>query len=230
MPHKIHIGKFCDRISEPAKAIGAINTLIISQDANSGQRMVTGENTDWSGLVESMKLSAPDVLKSAQTGLVIGAGGAARAALYALYQIGIRDIYLVNRTRANAEKITRDYAHLFRVMIVSSLFEVATTNGYRPDIIIGTIPADQTSVENFPETLFESGSGVCVDMSYKPRLTPLLKRASMAGGWVTVSGVSVLLEQGFLQSELWLRVPAPKDVMIRELEKHDRMTAEGMKV
>jgi shikimate 5-dehydrogenase len=62
------------------------------------------------------------------------------------------------------------------------------------DIIIGTIPADKTIVEDFPEELFGNKRGVCVDMTYKPRDTPLLKAAARNQGWKIIMGVDVLPE------------------------------------
>lgn len=229
MPHKIYINKFCNSISEHAKAIGAINTLLASS-LSCGTRMIMGENTDWSGLVECLKVKAADIIESATTGLVIGAGGAARAALYALYQCGIKNIYLVNRTRSNADDVARHYAPLFSITVLSSLSEIAGYGISKPDVIIGTIAADRTCEEDFPDCLFAREKGVCVDMSYKPRMTPLLEKARAKKGWKTVTGVEVLLEQGFLQSELWLDLPAPKEVMIRELERHDQRMLEGGKL
>jgi shikimate-5-dehydrogenase len=217
MPHKLSISTYCTESSSPAKIIGAINTLVVLYDEKGERIGMRGENTDWSGLVSCLKIKGKNVLGSAKTGLVIGAGGASRAALYALYEIGIRKILLVNRTRSNAEKIAKDYSSTFKITVLSSLKEVVA----RPDVIIGTIPADKTNVEDFPESLFAAEKGICVDMAYKPRETPLLKVAEGREGWVTVTGVEVLLEQAFDQSELWLGLPAPNEEMIRALEKHD---------
>jgi shikimate-5-dehydrogenase len=230
MPHKLLISKFCDDTTDHAKRIGAVNTLIVSQDPVSKRRKITGDNTDWSGLVECLKVMGDGITASAKTGLVIGAGGASRAALYALHMSGIKDIYLVNRTRATAEQIANDYASLFKITVLSTLSEVAKTQDLRPDIIIGTIPADKTSIEDFPTALFAKEKGICVDMAYKPRSTPLLKAAGKAAGWKTVTGVEVLLEQAFDQSQLWLGLPAPKSVMVEELERADaKEAAESLK-
>jgi len=218
MPHKLEISKYCKSISSHAQKIGAVNTLIVSPDSDSGQPRIIGDNTDWSGLVACLKSKGAGVIENAKTGLVIGAGGASRAALYALYQLGIKNILIVNRTRSKAIKISEDYAALFKITVLSTLVEVTQ----RPDIIIGTIPADKTSQAYFPDKLFAKEVGICVDMAYKPRETPLLKVAKRREGWVIVTGVEVLLEQAFVQSELWLSLPAPKLFMIEELEKADK--------
>jgi shikimate 5-dehydrogenase len=174
MPHKLTISTYCSSVSEHVKAIGAVNTLVVDENG----RGIRGENADWSGLVSILRSKGEGVVESAKTGLVIGAGGASRAALYALYKLGIKDIYLINRTRATAEKIASDFAELFKIRVFSNLDEVSgLEEGKRPEIIIGTIPADKTTMEYFPRGLFgnDTGKGVCVDMAYKPRDTPLLK-------------------------------------------------------
>lgn len=225
MPHKLNISTYCSSVSEHVKAIGAVNTLVVEENGKG----IRGENTDWSGLVSILKSKGEGIVESAKTGLVIGAGGASRAALYALSKLGIKDIYLVNRTRATAEKIASDFAELFKIKVFSNLDEISgLEERKRPEIIIGTIPADKTTMEYFPRGLFENEKkkGICVDMAYKPRETPLLKVASTFDGWKTATGVEVLLEQAFEQSELWLGLPAPKEVMVSELEAHDRRKAE----
>jgi shikimate-5-dehydrogenase len=224
MPHKLNISTYCSSVSEHVKAIGAVNTLIVERGGG-----IKGENTDWSGLVSILRAKGEGIVEKAKTGLVIGAGGASRAALYALYKLGIKDIYLVNRTRATAEKIALDFSSLFMIRVFSNLDEISgLEEKQRPEIIIGTIPADKTTMEYFPRGLFgnEEMKGVCIDMAYKPRETPLLKVAGTIQRWRTVTGVEVLLEQAFEQSELWLGLPAPKEVMVRELEAHDRRKAE----
>ena len=220
MPHKLSIGKFCSSVSSHAKIIGAINTLIVSSpNPRSSKQSIKGDNTDWSGLVACLKSKGSEVIGHATTGLVIGAGGASRAALYALYQLGIQNILLVNRTRSVAEKIAEDYSSLFQITVIPSLAEVSEAQ--RPDIIVSTIPADKTSIEYFPESIFGGERGVCIDMAYKPRETPLLKAAFKHEGWATVTGVEVLLEQAVDQSQLWLGLPAPREFMVGELERAD---------
>lgn len=231
MPHKLEISKFCDTITDDAQRIGAVNTLIPTHDPVSKRRKIVGENTDWSGLVQCLNVKGAGIVVNAKTGLVIGAGGASRAALYALHKSGIQNIYLMNRTRATADKIAADYAPIFKITVLSTLSEVGRTEESRPDIIIGTIPADKTSVEDFPLSLFGREKGVCVDMAYKPRQTPLLKAAGKVKGWNTVTGVEVLLEQAFVQSEMWLELPAPRKYMNEELDKEDaRRAAEVMAI
>ncbi|KAL2069207.1 hypothetical protein VTL71DRAFT_15545 [Oculimacula yallundae] len=215
MPHKLSIKKFCSSVSSHARIIGAINTLVVvpRKPSKGDEYELHGENTDWSGLVACMQQNGSNVVSNAKRGLVIGAGGASRAALYALHQMNISEIYLVNRTRATAEKIAADYASNFHIIVIDSLSDITVAKA--PEIIIGTVPAETLSMADIPEPVFAQAKGVCIDMSYKPRETPLLKVAAKHPGWATVTGVEVLLEQAFHQSSLWLQLPVPKELMRR---------------
>jgi pentafunctional AROM polypeptide len=243
MPHKLQAYKVCDRLTETAKVIGAVNTLVVSEDESGegkekNKRVIIGDNTDWSGLyaILGRYFAAADTAPATTTttpeqasphtlapegtiGLVIGAGGASRAALYAMYRAGVSTIYLINRTRATAEKVQADFHALFPIHIVANLGDLPRP----PDVVIGTVPAETTSEGQFA-SLFRSGTGngedthqngLCIDMSYKPAQTPLLNAAKASSGWVTVDGVEVLLAQGFEQYRLWTGREAPKERVIQ---------------
>jgi shikimate-5-dehydrogenase len=222
MPHKLAISKFCSSITEHARVIGAVNTLIPENDS-AGR--IRGDNTDWSGLVEVIREKSNNLSKFPEVGLVIGAGGASRAALYAMYQSGLKTIYLFNRTKSRAEEIVRDFAPLFSITVLDRLDDVSNDRTVAPDVIIGTIPADRTTIDSFPKVLFDKPQGICIDMAYKPRRTPLLEVAMQRLGWITVTGVEVLLEQAFDQFKLWTGEDAPKDVMKAAVAARDREIA-----
>ena len=224
-PHKIGIMKFCSSISEHARNIGAVNTLI-RQDLNSNANgnVIKGDNTDWKGLVGVLEQRAEKLSnKQLKTALVIGAGGASRAALYALHQFGCETIYLSNRTRAKAEEIAQSFAFLFKITVLDALEDVSKDGHVAPDILIGTIPADQTTIDTFPQAIFTKPEGVCVDMAYNPRYTPLLAATEKygEGRWGTASGIDVLLEQAFTQFWLFTGRQAPREVMWDAVRKAD---------
>jgi shikimate-5-dehydrogenase len=220
MPHKLAVARFCDELSVHARAIGAVNTLVVRNSWEGGRRrrVIVGENTDWSGLYALIvRYASSEGGRVPGVGLVIGAGGAARAALYAMHQAGFRRIMVVNRTVPNAERIAEDFRELFRVEVVADLERPPEA----PEVVIGTIPADKTAEESFAG-LFRRERGLCIDMSYKPRDTPLLKVARRHGEWTTVPGVEVLLYQAFDQFRLWTGREAPRDVMEQAVEEHER--------
>ena len=224
MPHKLHVHKFCNEQTDTARLIGAVNTLVVR--GSGSQRSITGDNTDWSGLHSIIEHYSAGTNQKLRVGLVIGAGGAARAALYAMYRSGLEQIYVVNRTAVVAEKVKADFASVFKVKVLPTLQDLPSL----PDVIIGTVPADTTTEDQFT-SLFGS-QGLCIDMSYKPRQTPLLITAQRHSNWTTVTGLEVLLAQAYDQFRLWTGQEAPKEKMqeavrLHELEK-ERKTREGM--
>jgi shikimate-5-dehydrogenase len=224
MPHKLAIGKFCKTITEHARVIGAVNTL--TREDETSARLI-GDNTDWSGLVKILRQKSKDLSNAPETGLVIGAGGASRAALYAMYQMGLKTIFLYNRTKSRAEDISLDFAPLFKITVLESLEDLSSDISVAPDVIIGTIPADRTTIDLFPPALFSKSQGICIDMAYKPRRTPLLAAAMRSGqSWETVTGIEVLLEQAFDQFKLWTGEEAPKAVMREAVAARDRQMAD----
>lgn len=219
MPHKLQVHRLCTDQTETARLIGAINTLVVK--GNGPERRVIGDNTDWSGLHRIMSDYATNTDQRPNVGLVIGAGGASRAALYAMHKAGLRTIYLVNRTLATARKVREDFKSVFEVTVIPNLAELPED----PDVIVGTVPAETTTEDQF-SSLF-GPRGLCIDMSYKPRQTPLLNVAQRNKGWHTVMGVEVLLAQAYDQFYLWMDCEPPREKMIEAVAKHERERAKG---
>lgn len=214
MPHKLSAGEFCAQVTDPVTRLGAINTLIArSIDTGDGtaKREIHGDNTDWSGLYSLIKEYTSG--ESTQVGLVIGAGGAARAGVYAMAQAGIERIYVANRTLAKAVQIERDFEDLCRVIPVQFPSRLPED----PEVIIGTVPGDAMPQWAF-QGLFGNEKGLCIEMAYKPRVTNLLAVARENPGWTTANGVEVLLRQGFEQFRLWTGLDAPEAVMRKAIE------------
>jgi len=130
-----------------------------------------------------------------------------------MYKSGIKDIYLWNRTYSTAQEVAKSFDSLFHIEIIKSLDDFNDTFLSTPDVIIGTIPAEYTLATDFPSRLFEKPFGITIDMSYKPRDTPLLITARQHPGWRTAAGVEVLLEQAYHQFKMWLGLDAPKQAM-----------------
>jgi shikimate 5-dehydrogenase len=218
MPQKLAVHKFCAQHTNHARGIGATNTLIFRYD-ETGRRYFVGDNTDWSGLHKIISAKTKSWPKGPRSGFVIGARGGSRAALYALYQLRLTEIIIVNRTKATADKVARDFSSIFHIRVIPKLQDLDT----RPDIMTGTIPADKTAEADFT-ALFENASeyGLCIDMSYKPRRTPLLTVAESRSNWKIVAGVEVLLYQAFDQFELWTGLKAPQEDMMEVVAMSDR--------
>ena len=233
IPFKLDVMTHLDGLSDAARAIGAVNT-IVPRDGK-----LFGENTDYLGIVASVRARAAwlgltlGVDAEGDTALVIGAGGTARAAVFALKTLGMREVYLFNRTKAKAEAISaafntvrevegegedEDQGHgTMRVRVVETL---GTWPSAPPRVIISTVPANAMTTSSkstpgatvLPATLFTAPTGVVIDMTYKPAHTPLLQLASeTAPGWRRVLGLEVLLEQGYLQFEMWTGRQCPRE-------------------
>lgn len=84
-----------------------------------------------------------------------------------------------------------------------------------PDAIIGTVPGHVTTEDQF-------ASGLCIEMPYKPRQTPLLNMAQRHEGWETVTGVEVLVSQTYDQFQVWTGREPLKAKMVEALAEHER--------
>lgn len=220
IPYKLDVIPLLDKLSPAAEAIGAVNT-IIPRTTGSG-RMLVGDNTDWLGIKACIteQLSS----KPIHAALVIGAGGTARAAIYALSALNVGDIYLYNRTTSKAYELAHAFPHA-PVHVLEQLGQ--WPNGAVPPcVIVSTVPASATTTEEetsgilLPSKLFDyrDGPAVVIDMAYKPAETPLLRLAKTAGdNWATVPGLEVLLEQGYVQFEMWTGRRCPKELVAKWL-------------
>lgn len=205
MPYKLEISRYCDVLTTEAKLLGAVNTLAVHYSEN-GERSIEGDNTDWSGILNCIQTRHP----KSKTGWVIGAGGAARAAIYALQRAGMDHIFISNRTRSKAEAIAETFAGHFKVEVVDDWTEM---NAHPADVIIGTVPAETYHDSQFEGLEWNAAGGLCIDMSYKPRVTPLLSVAAKAPKWKIANGIEILLEQGYVQYQKWTGLEPPKQLM-----------------
>lgn len=212
IPHKLRIMQFLDEIAPEAQIIGAVNTVIPTDVG--GRRVLRGENTDWEAI--HALAAARITLAPHATALVVGAGGSARAALYAMHTLGATDILLVNRTYEKAEALAAAVPREWHVRAVRTLDEAAA---HAPAVVVSNVPADGTSLDGsaaltFAPALLARPGGVAIDMAYKPRDTPLLQLAAQCG-WHAVPGVAILLEQAFRQFRLWTGAAAPAGPITR---------------
>lgn len=215
MPHKLDVHRFCDQVSNSAVELGAINTLLVSRDKATGTRTVCGENTDWSGLYSIVEEYV--YISEVETGLVVGAGGAARAAVYAMKEAGLKTIYVWNRTFEKAREICESFAKSTTTCTFIAVSHPSELQD-APGTIIGTIPGEAIPQSAFGD-LFKKSRGLCIEMAYEPRVTNLLSVARTHGGWTTADGLEVLLRQAFDQYKLWTRRAAPYEVMRKAVQQ-----------
>ncbi len=194
LPHKIAIMDLCDEIDEHARSIGAVNTVSIRDDK------LYGTNTDSFGFAQNI-LSATNLgnwsFKDG-TAVVLGAGGAARAVLYALLEEGVPSIILLNRTREKAEKLAR----------MNKRIKVADWGERNVAIENASLIVNTTSLgmEGKPpleiDLSFVPASALVTDIVYAPLMTDLLKQAR-ARNLRYVTGIGMLLHQARRGFELW---------------------------
>ncbi|GAN06607.1 pentafunctional AroM protein [Mucor ambiguus] len=214
IPHKVAIIKYLDEVTENAKTIGAVNTIFVRDTVVNGEkkREFIGENTDYIGMKRCIQSLMLDATNPPEQGLVIGAGGTARAALYTLQKMGIKKIYLWNRTISKAHDLQKAFEGSIDVQVVDSL----ESSKIEPGVIISTVPAD-SGIE-LPEHVYGGIKGIICDMAYKPRRTKLLLQAERKG-WSCVEGIEVLISQGIAQFEIWTGKRAPVDKIEAEVLK-----------
>jgi pentafunctional AROM polypeptide len=208
IPLKLDIMPLLDEISDAAKIIGAVNTIIpvpTTSDSD-GPMKLLGDNTDWQGMTHSLTSAIPSIRNKSSPALVVGAGGTARAAIYALHALSYSPIYIVSRTPSKLNAVVTSFPESYNLVPLGSVAEAEAVPEV-PIVAIGTIPADKPIEQNMREilaTLFRhpktdaSVQRTLLEMAYKPRETALMKMAQDAG-WVTIPGLEVLTGQGWYQ-------------------------------
>jgi len=205
IPHKIEVMKHLDEISEGARAIGAVNTIV-----NDGGRLV-GYNTDGIGYVRSLKEEAEPELAGKKI-VVLGAGGAARGILWALAQEKPAAIVVANRTEAKAEELAASFDPALRIATVpwAGLREAVAD----ADVVINTTSVGMSP--NVGETLIDPAwlrpGAVASDLIYNPLKTAFLEKAEERGCRAH-GGLGMFVYQGAYAFEYWTDKPAPVAAM-----------------
>ena len=195
IPHKEAACRLADRLDAAAQTIGAANTLWLEDG------LVCAGNTDAEGFAADLDQRAPR-WRQARSALVLGAGGAARAILFALRSAGISDIRIVNRTVARGQEL----ADHFGGGITAHGWEAADELAGDAALVVNTSAAglkgdggSALDVSRLP------ASAIVTDIVYTPLQTPLLAAAAQRG-LHTVDGLGMLLHQAVPGFERWFGV------------------------
>ncbi|KAL4748792.1 hypothetical protein BDW72DRAFT_145264 [Aspergillus terricola var. indicus] len=254
-PWRVQVFQKLAAKSRHAEAIGAINTIMPLRGHSDGtmfplQEQASrrhlagpvlgwyGENTDWVGIMTCINrnLSPRNAISpSRTTGLVIGAGGMARAAIYAMLRLGCRKIFIYNRTLSRAESVARHFNSWAAsqvgstevVYVLRSLHDEWPQDACPPCMVASCVPADPDRDEppaNFEMPTQWLGSptgGVVLEFAYKPLETPLLRqmrrfRSETGRQWELVDGLDNVAEQAIAQFEILTGRKAPRRLMTME--------------
>lgn len=213
LPHKATVMEFCDSIDPLAEAIGAVN--MVSVDAGG---KLHGTNTDVFGFLENLRDQQPLWNPAAGPVLVLGAGGAARAVVYALLDIGVSQITLCNRNRDRAFALAQDPLSQGKVNIIDWADREKALHA--ATLLVNTTSLGMAGQPPLEIDLTPAHSGCLVyDIVYRPLMTPLLQ-AAQARGLPVVTGLGMLLHQARPAFEKWFGVlPDIDPALVRKIEK-----------
>lgn len=198
IPFKEDALNFVDEIPEDLdRLIGAVNT-VVPKDGD-----LLGYNTDGPGFLSalsqelSFKPSGKDIL-------VLGAGGAARAVLFALARAGADRIFIHNRTHERANGLAEYAAQYFPETEIEALSSFDDLSAKRLDLVVNTTPCGMKTNTELPLDwgLLEKEPAAAYDLVYAPKETPWLKSAKKLG-IPCANGLGMLVEQAALSFELW---------------------------
>jgi shikimate dehydrogenase len=203
MPHKESIVEHLDSLDEDAGAIGAVNTV-----RRSGKELI-GHNTDVVGFSEFLVEDAgfqPD----GTSALVLGAGGAARAVVKALANLGAGDVTVAARNReagANVAALAEDATRSARAIDWDDASDLV--DGV--DLVVNATPIGMRGEALLSQVTFRPNQCV-IDLIYSPPTTPLIERARAGGanGW---GGLGMLVRQAAASFAIWTGQQAPLDAM-----------------
>ena len=197
MPYKEAILQHLDNTDSHTTKIGACNTVVRAQDGK-----LYGFNTDTAGVVRPLEQRLG--LEGARV-LVLGAGGAARAAVFGLKERG-SEVFILNRTPAPAQKLARQAKA--RTIKRPDLRKLAF------DVIVNATPVGMTNNRESPLNENEINAKYVFDMVYDPAETRFLKAAKARGAQI-IPGIEMFVHQAARQFEIWTGKPAPWDDMLR---------------
>ena len=184
-PHKETAYAVCDRRTPVADALGAVNT-VWRKDG-----LLWGDNTDVAGFLANMDESAPCWAERPRSAVVIGAGGAARAIIYALMSRRFERITIVNRTRARAETLAAQFGNSTKAVSCGALVAELTD----ADLLVNST---SLGMAGQPPLVVDLAAlpdrAVVADVVYVPLRTPLIE-AAVARGLRTAEGLGMLLHQ-----------------------------------
>lgn len=194
IPHKESVLKLADVVTDRAALIGAANTLIFRKDGK-----IHADNTDGAGFMANLRQLAPQWQGAHGPAALFGAGGAARAVIAALIEVGVPEIRIANRTRLRAEQLRHDFGA--KVVVYDWIHAGQMLEGAA--LVINSTSLGMAGKPDLRLPLEELQRGaVATDLVYTPLMTPFLIEAKARGAHI-VDGLGMLLHQAAPGFERW---------------------------
>jgi len=218
VPHKQAVLPYLQEISDTARAIGAVNTIVLQAGGWSGH------NTDGQGFLAALR--GAGYRPEGQQALVLGAGGGARSVVYALARAG-SSVTIYNRTGPRAQALAADMVGLDLPVSVAPV--LAELDLKKFGLLVNATPVGmwpQVEATPWPVALPLPGHWTVFDLLYNPAETRLLAQARAAGA-ATIGGLGMLVQQGALAFELWTGRKPPVTLMRAAAERALRRNLSG---
>ncbi|KAJ6021215.1 hypothetical protein N7540_006719 [Penicillium herquei] len=213
MPNKLSFQPVLDEITDEARIMGSVNTVFIRL-TDDGQRRYIGTNTDCIGIRDAILAEYPDAVKNSrgQAAMVIGAGGAARSAVYALWKwFKPAEIFIVNRDTEETETLIKGFRDTLPELVIWNLKSVEKAKAFVPVLIIGTVPdfepkepGEILAREIIQSVINQTEDAIVADMCYSPSVITSLGILAMRNKMEFVTGVSIVVRVNIAQHMLWL--------------------------
>lgn len=227
VPHKETVVDELDVIAAGARALGAVNTIVVDRDG-AGQTELRGDNTDYNGFVAALRRGGFGPGDGAKA-VVVGAGGAARAVVFGLLRSGVGEVEVLNRSPERAEVLVAGLAEQddweARLNASALTVERLVESARSADLLVNATPMGmepyvQESI--WPADVPIPSRLTVFDLVYNPLETRLLRQTRRWGAHA-IDGLDMLVRQGAAAFELWTDEKAPFDVMRAACERALRM-------
>ncbi|MFM2388750.1 MAG: hypothetical protein RLZZ437_305 [Pseudomonadota bacterium] len=207
IPHKETVLAIADVVTDRAALIGAANTLLFRKDGK-----LQADNTDGAGFIANLRQNAPEWDARRAPAAVLGAGGAARAVIAALIEVGVPEIRLANRSRARAETLRSDFGA--KIIVHDWTQAAAMLEG--AGTVVNTTSLGMVGKPEFRIPLDAlDPTALVTDLVYTPLMTQFLIEAE-ARGCKVVDGLGMLLHQAAPGFERWFGTRPEVDAATRQ--------------
>ena len=216
IPHKQAILSFLTEVSSVAKVVGAVNT-VWRTDAG-----WSGTNTDVEGFITPLQAYNRDWSQTMP--LILGHGGAARAVVVGLTQLGCTEIHIVGRDVQRLSQFQQSWLDALPITINVHRWEQLPELMPKADLVVNTTPVgmypnvEQSPIDNAAMQQLRVGA-IAYDLIYTPNPTQFLQQAQQQGA-IAIDGLEMLVQQGAAALKIWLGQTPPVDIMRQSLQKH----------